>query len=168
MKQKRLQALTIAAAALAFISSQAAGDQILGPWQVVVNNGDIVPGDTRNFNSYSQPSLSMDGFVVFRARSQGETGGGPADGVFARDMSLGVPMLTVFDRNTLVPWPNNLDLMFTEPPSFPRIDMLSHTVASRGIHPPVWDYILPDETENARRHHRDLHKSLWLAHSRRE
>ena len=148
MKQQRLQALTIVAAALALISSQAAGDQILGPWQVVVNNGDIVPGDTRNFNSYNQPSLSMDGFVVFRARSQSGSGGEPAHGIFARDMSLRLPMITVFDRNTLVPWPNNLDSMFTEPPSFPRIDMLSHTIASRGNHPPVWEYILPDETES--------------------
>ena len=81
MKPQSLQTIALAAVALAFISSQAAGDPMLAPWQIVVNNGDIVPGDSRNFNSYNQPSLSMDGFVVFRARSQGGTGGEPAHGV---------------------------------------------------------------------------------------
>ena len=56
----------------------------------------------------------------------GEGGGGgePAHGVFTRDMAAGSPLTTIFDRNTLVPPPNNLDSMFIEPPSFPRIDML--------------------------------------------
>lgn len=144
-KQSSIIATFVAFASL--LSSAAMADPVVAPWRVVVNNGVIVPGDTRNFNSYNQPSLSMDGFVVFRGRSQGGTTGEPAHGVFTRDMSLGTPLNTVFDRGTLVPWPNNLDGMFTEPPSFPRIDMRSHTIASRGVHPPVWEYILPDGTE---------------------
>jgi hypothetical protein len=53
-------------------------------------------------------------------------------------------LVTIFDRNTAVPQPNNLDSMFVEPPSFPRIDMSSATIASRGNHQPVWNYLLPD------------------------
>jgi hypothetical protein len=116
-------------------------------WQVVVNNGVIVPGDTRRFNSYNQPSVNVSELVVFRARSRGGAGGEPAHGVFTRDMALGTSVTTILDRNTLVPPPNNLGTTFIEPPSFPRIDMSSDSVASRGIHPPVWRYLLPDGTE---------------------
>mgnify|MGYP001116996326 CR=1 FL=1 len=62
-------------------------------------------------------------------------------------MNLGSPLKLIFDRNTLVPYPNNLDSTFTEPPSFPRIDMSSNTIASRGNHQPVWEYPLPDGTD---------------------
>lgn len=115
-------------------------------WQVVVNNGVVVPGTTRTFNSYNQPSLNVDELVVFRARSRGGMGG-PAHGVFLRDMAAGTPVTTVFDRTTEVPPPNNLETTFVEPPSFPRIDMTSDTIASRGNHPPVWRYLLGDGTE---------------------
>ncbi|HSQ62000.1 MAG TPA: hypothetical protein VLM85_02255 [Polyangiaceae bacterium] len=116
-------------------------------WQVVVNNGVTVPGDSRKFNSYNQPSVNVGKLVVFRARSKGGAGGEPAHGVFTRDMAALTPVTTVFDRNTLVSQPNNLGTMFVEPPSFPRIDMWSSTLASRGNHPPVWEYLLSDETE---------------------
>ena len=109
-------------------------------WQTVVNNGVTVPGDTRKFNSYNQPSVNMYGLVVFRARSKGGTSGEPAHGVFLRDMHALTPLTTLFDRTTSVPQPNNLSMNFTEPPSFPRIDMWSSTVASRGGHAPVWEY----------------------------
>jgi hypothetical protein len=109
-------------------------------WSTVVNNGDPVPGDSRKFNSYNQPSLNVDRLVVFRARSKGGQGGEPAHGVFTRDMVPGTSVDPVFTRNTLVPQPNNLDTKFVEPPSFPRIDMRSDTIASRGNHPPVWEY----------------------------
>ncbi len=117
-------------------------------WQVVVNNGVIVPGDTRNFNSYNQPSLNTRGLVVFRARSKGGTNGEPAHGIFTRDMRLGTPLVTFFDRSTLVPYPNNLSATFVEPPAFPRIDIGSSTVASRGSHQPVWEYPLSDGTDS--------------------
>jgi hypothetical protein len=113
-------------------------------WRTVVNNGVTVPGDTRAFNSYNQ-------LVVFRARSKGGSGGEPAHGVFTRDMAKKkAALVTIFDRNTIVPQPNNLNSMFVEPPSFPRIDMSSATIASRGNHQPVWNYLLPGGTTETR------------------
>ena len=116
-------------------------------WRVVVNNGIVVPGDTRTFNSYNQPSVNVDGLVVFRARSRGGATGQAAHGVFSRQMSPEAAITTVFDRRTLVPSPNNLGTEFVEPPSFPRVDLWSRTIASRGNHPPVWQYPLQDGTE---------------------
>ncbi len=137
---------------LAFGASMLASAVAFGSdfeWQVVVNNGVVVPGDSQNrkFNSYNQPSLNVHRLVVFRARSKGGQMGEPAHGVFTRDMAQGTPVITIFDRNTFVPEPNNLDSKFTEPPSFPRIDMWSRTVASRGNHPPVWRYLIAPDSE---------------------
>ncbi len=75
-------------------------------------------------------------------------GGEPAHGVYSRDMARNGPVIPIFDRNTLVPQPNNLGSTFIEPPSFPRIDMWSNTIASRGNHQPVWEYTLPDGTDS--------------------
>lgn len=119
-------------------------------WSTVVNNGDYMPTDLcdpaapttppcRRFNSYNQPSVNADRLVVFRARSRGGQGlGEPVHGVYTRDMAGGGPVVRRFDRNTAVPQPNNRGTRFTEPPSFPRIDIHSPTVASRGNHQPVW------------------------------
>ncbi|MDD2659790.1 MAG: hypothetical protein PHY54_08940 [Methylococcales bacterium] len=123
----------------------------------------------KKFNSYNQPSVNGKGLVVFRARSKGGEGGGggegetaagiaddggsevgnqPVHGVYTRDMSiLGAPIVKILDRNTLAPQPNNLDSVFIEPPSFPRIDIGSNTIATRGNHQPVWRYTLPDGSE---------------------
>ena len=49
-----------------------------------------------------------------------------------------------FDWKVVV---NNLDSLFVEPPSIPRIDMYANTIASRGVHPPTWRYMLPDGTD---------------------
>lgn len=117
-------------------------------WQVVVNNGVTVPGDPRRFNSYNQPSVNVDGLVVFRARSKGGMAGEPAHGVYTRDMSVATAVTSIFNRTTLVPYPNNLGTTITEPPSFPRIDQWSQTMASRGNHPPSWKYQLPDGSES--------------------
>lgn len=119
-------------------------------WHVVVNNGDVVPGDVlgRTFNSYNQPSLNVDRLVVFRARSKGGMGNQPAHGIYTRDMASGGPITVVFDRNTNVPEPNNLGSAFTEPPAFPRIDMWTTTSASRGVHQPVWNYQVDPVTES--------------------
>lgn len=123
-------------------------------WQVVVNNGVIVPGDTRTFNSYNQPSINVNQLVVFRGRSKGGSTGEPAHGIFLRDMFARTSITTLFDRTTPVPQPNNLKVpngetpvTFTEPPSFPRIDMWSSTVASRGSHQPVWEYQIDVDPE---------------------
>lgn len=136
-------------------------------WQTVVNNGVMVPGDSRKFNSYNEPSVNVNQLVVFRARSKGGSGGnccqggadgesghgpdgGPAHGVFIRDMAQGTPVLTIFDRNARLPQPNNLVATFNEPPSFPRIDMWTDTIASRGNHGPAWRYVLPDGISESR------------------
>jgi hypothetical protein len=124
----------------------------------------------KTFNSYNQPSVNAKGLVVFRARSKGGEGGGggggegetvaeitgdggseggnqPVHGVYTRDMATNGPVLKILDRNTVVPQPNNLDTKFVEPPSFPRIDIQSDTIATRGNHQPVWEYTLPDGSD---------------------
>ncbi len=116
-------------------------------WRVVVNNGDTVPGDSRKFNSYNPPSLNVAQHIVFRARSKGGMSGQPAHGVYTCDMLQGLPAIMIFDRNTTVPYPNNLDSTFIEPPSIPRIDMWGDTIASRGAHSPVWRYFIPPDID---------------------
>ena len=115
-------------------------------WSVVVNNGDLMPDSNRSFNSYNPPSVNARNLVVFRARSKGGSGQ-PTHGVYLRDMRFRPGPTRVFDRSTEVPYPNNLAATFTEPPSFPRIDILGKTVASRGVHKPVWRYQLQDGSE---------------------
>ena len=109
-------------------------------WATGVNNLDRVPGTARNFNSYNQPGVNSAGVVVFRARSRGGMGG-PARGIFTRDMSIGdvpeSPIETVAAATTLVPEPNNLNVTFNEFPSIPRIARSANAVATRGHHAPV-------------------------------
>jgi hypothetical protein len=119
------------------------------------------------FNSYNQPSVNVNGLVVIRARSRGggggEGGGGggegsggenqPIHGIYTRDMGMaGGPgdIVRILDRTVEVPQPNNIRrppenspnigplTTFIETPSFPRIDMSSDTIATRGNHQPVW------------------------------
>jgi hypothetical protein len=132
----------MASAAAAVVIYDYAVPSVTYSWQVVVNNGDKVPGDARAFNSYNQPSLNVGGLVVFRGRSKGGSGGEPAHGVFERDMAAGTEVTTILDRTTKVPQPNNLDSTFIEPPSFPRIDMWSDSIATRANHQPVWNYVV--------------------------
>jgi hypothetical protein len=131
-------------------------------WTTVVNNNTAMPEAgctrpdgstvTRYFNSYNQPSVSLYGMVVMRARSIGGPPCGPAThGIYTRDMATvapPVPVVKILDRKTEVPQPNNaryapssLSLApFVETPSFPRIDLRSNTIATRGNHQPVWVY----------------------------
>ena len=105
----------------------------------IVNNGDAIPGQTKTFNSYNQPSVNTDGLVVFRARGKGP--GEPPHGIYLRDMSVeGSAIVKVVDRTTLVPPPNNRDSTFIEFPSFPRIDRESDVFAFRGNSQPVYQY----------------------------
>jgi len=78
-------------------------------------------------------------------------GNQPVHGIYTRDMSDPEnpgPIVHILDRKTEVPQPNNahyppsnpLLTTFIETPSFPRIDMDSDTVATRGNHQPVWIY----------------------------
>ncbi len=159
MRSYRLRTLVVALGATS-IAAAAYGVTAALPvqfdWRVVINNGDLMPSDTcdptgadtldtlgcRTFNSYNQPSVNQKQLVVIRARSKGGQGGEPAHGVYTRDMAAEGPVVRILDRETLVPQPNNLDSMFIEPPSFPRIDICSKTVASRGNHQPVWNYVV--------------------------
>jgi len=109
-------------------------------WSTVVNNNDLYPGDTRNFNSYNQPSVNNEGLVVFRARTQGGNGQ-PGSGIFTRDMSTGGnPITKITERGAIVPQPNNTAAIFNEFPSIPRIDATSATIATRGQSRPVLEY----------------------------
>jgi hypothetical protein len=91
------------------------------------------------------------GLVVIRARSKGGDGSQPVHGIYTRDTQLvGSSIDRILDRTTLVPDPNNLGVRFVETPSFPRIDMLSDTVATRGNHQPVWKYVPDGETDETR------------------
>jgi hypothetical protein len=86
-------------------------------------------------------------------------GNQPVHGIYTRDMvEANSPIVRILDRKTEVPQPNNahyppsnpLLTTFIETPSFPRIDMDSATVATRGNHQPVWVYevgIDPDTGE---------------------
>ncbi|MCD2449856.1 hypothetical protein GO003_005595 [Methylicorpusculum oleiharenae] len=70
-----------------------------------------------------------------------EHGNQPVHGIYTRDMRVAnSPIVRILDRKTEVPQPNNLGTKFVETPSFPRIDMLSDTIATRGNHQPVWTY----------------------------
>ena len=111
-------------------------------WQTVVNNNVVFPGDTRNFNSYNQPSVNDAGLVVFRARTQGGQGvGEPSSGILTRDMSsAGKPIVSIAVRGSTVPQPNNTAATFNEFPSVPRIDATSNMIATRGQSQPVLEY----------------------------
>lgn len=164
MSAYRLQPLARALGGTALAISAVAVDSVdaalpvISPWQVVLNNGDCMPTDDpptltcRRFNSYNQPSVNANQVVVIRARSKGGPGGElvgaqPIHGVYMRDMAAAGPVVKILDRNTLVPDPNNLDTVFGESPSFPRIDIGSDTMATRGNHQPVWKYTLNDSSE---------------------
>jgi hypothetical protein len=143
-------AAILAATALRGVAAQP--DPYPFSWSTVVNNGQFVPTQTcdpaapaattppcKLFNSYNQPSVNRSQMVVFRARSRGGQGlGEPVHGVYTRDIAASGPVTMVLDRDTLVPQPNNRGTLFVEPPSFPRIDISSYAIATRGSHQPVW------------------------------
>lgn len=150
----------IAALAAAMMAASAAPASAFD-WQVVVDNGDFMPTalcdptvpnpptpPCRKFNSFNQPSVSANQVVVMRARSRGGQGlGQPVHGVYTRNMATAGPVVKMLDRNTLVPQPNNRDSVFIEPPSFPRIDIWSDTMATRGNHQPAWKVVDPASGE---------------------
>lgn len=143
------RALCAAALGLVVAAPAAAKEKALD-WMTVVNNNDLIPPlYVRHFNSYNQPSVNARGVVVMRARSRGGPPLGPAThGIYTRDMSSpGSPIVRILDRTSLVPKPNNLESTFVETPSFPRIDIDSDTLATRGNHQPVHRYLLGDGSE---------------------
>jgi hypothetical protein len=152
MKTRHLKLLFLAvgAATMAATAAAAPKPKSTFDWTTVVNNTDLMPPlEVRNFNSYNQPSVNVDGLVVIRARSRGGPPlGQPTHGIYTRDMSTaGNPIISILDRTIQVPYPNNLDTTYVETPSFPRIDMNSDTIATRGNHQPVWRYFLDDGSE---------------------
>jgi hypothetical protein len=152
MKTQYLKSLCLAvgAATMAATAAAAPKSEPTFDWTTVVNNTDLMPPlVVRNFNSYNQPSVNLNGLVVIRARSRGGPPlGQPTHGIYTRDMSTADnPIISILDRTIQVPYPNNLDTTFVETPSFPRIDMESDTIATRGNHQPVWRYFLDDGTE---------------------
>lgn len=118
-------------------------------WTTVVNNGTTMPGSTSLFNSYNQPSVNAYGTVVFRARSKGGDNTQPIHGIYLRNMSRGSAVERVFDKTSLVPDPNNNEATFIEFPAFPRIDIDSDTLATRGRSQPVLTYIVDGEQSKA-------------------
>jgi hypothetical protein len=130
-----------------------------------VNNNDVVPEilPVRNFNSYNPASVNVGKLVVFRGRSTGQAMG-PVSGIFKRNMTN--PVISVITKvlarsapekneSTVVPQPNNINYTvpggggdypasFTEFPSFPRIALNTDSIATRGLHPPVWEYVVND------------------------
>ena len=125
-------------------------------WQRVVNNGQLMPGSDKLFNSYNQPSVNARGLVVFRARSKGPSQ--PVRGIYTLDLLAKSPAIGVVATvSGEVPQPNNIEYppgsgelaTFREFPSFPRIDGGSDMIATRGQSQPVWNYLLPDATETS-------------------
>ena len=118
-------------------------------WTTIANNGTTMPGSSVFFNSYNQPSVNVNGTVVFRARSKGGSGGTPIHGIYlyTPGKKLSGQLSLVFDKNSLVPPPNNNTSTFIEFPSFPRIDQLTDSIVTRGASQPVLTYTLPDLTE---------------------
>jgi len=151
MNSRYLQPLyMLGAATLAITALAAPKPETPFEWMTVVNNNDLIPPlEQRTFNSYNQPSVNTHGLVVMRARSRGGPPLGPAThGIYVRDMSVvDSEIVRILDRTTTVPSPNNLDSKFVETPSFPRIDMHSATIATRGNHGPVHRYSLGDDDE---------------------
>ena len=152
MKTRHLKSLFLAvgAATMAATAAAAPKSEPEFDWTTVVNNTDLMPPlEVRNFNSYNQPSVNVDGLVVIRARSRGGPPlGQPTHGIYTRDMAVeDSAIVRILDRTVPVPYPNNLGTTFVETPSFPRIDKDSDTIATRGNHQPVWNYLLEDGTE---------------------
>ncbi len=109
-------------------------------WTTVANAGDHIPGSTKTFNSFNQPSVNTGGLVVFRARSKGPS---PDRGVFTRNAAAArSPIVSFLTAGGTVPQPNNLDATFNEFPSFPRISTAGSSIATRGQSQPVWEYTL--------------------------
>jgi hypothetical protein len=142
--------LAIASALLGAASLASA--QAALTWQTVANNLAEIPDTAgRTFNSYGQPSVNAGGLVAFRGRSTGQDSG-PVRGVYARDMGRLLPLREIAAAGDPVPDPNNVvynDLLapFNEFPAFPRMDIASTAIATRGQSRPVWEY--PVGTEPA-------------------
>jgi hypothetical protein len=76
MKTRHLKSLFLAVGAASMAATAAAAPKAEPrfDWTTVVNNTDLMPPlEVRNFNSYNQPSVNLDGLVVIRAAAAGAT-----------------------------------------------------------------------------------------------
>lgn len=150
MNSRRNIRIATAVAAALLACPAVAQDQAAFEWKVVTDNTREIPGFAgRTLNSYNDPSVNSNGFVVFRARSTGKSKG-PIRGIFARDMGEGLPMQVVYLAQSEVPWPNNTSYnsdagRFNEFPSFARVDAGSPTIVTRGQSQPTWGYEVDGE-----------------------
>jgi len=149
MKANGILIAAVATLCVTGAPSAGAGDLIY-EWYTAANNGDLIPGTDKPFNSYNQPTVNDGGRVAFRARSRGGQGQ-PEHGIYVRDLDEFGPIVTVFRRLGTVPQPNNATYgpgkelaHFNEFPSVPRIDAGSDTLATRGMSQPVWQDTVND------------------------
>jgi len=145
MESKAIRRTSMALLCASVAFSAGAAD-LTYTWHTVANNGDLIPGTDKTFNSYNQPAVNKHGLVVFRARSRGGQGE-PEHGIYVRNMDELGPIVTVFSRGEAVPQPNNALYngqlaQFNEFPSVPRIDAGSDTIATRAQSQPVWSYTM--------------------------
>jgi hypothetical protein len=108
MRIHQLYIIALAGAMILAAAGSGAEERLPTEWNVVVNNGDAIPGHPdRTYNSYNPPSVNGNAFVVFRARSTGRQRG-PVSGIYGRDMGTdGSAIRLIADRDTPVPDPNN-------------------------------------------------------------
>ncbi len=116
-------------------------------WNTIANSATEIPGGGGVlFSSFGQPSLNDACDIVFRARGKGPNE--PVRGIYNGDAcKAGSALGKVVAAKDMVPQPNNLESDFTEFPAFPRIDIRSSLVATRGQSEPVWEFTLPDGTD---------------------
>lgn len=117
-----------------------------GDWKTVANSATTIPGSGgKLFSSFGQPSLNNKCAIAFRGRSS--DGGEAARGVYAGSgCKIGTLQVGAAQGNT-VPAPNNLAATFNEFPAFPRLDLRSNLLVTRGQSKPVWEYTLPDGSD---------------------
>ena len=77
MESKYILRATIALLCASAAFATNAGE-IVYTWSTVANNGDLIPGTDKTFNSYNQPAVNTHGMVVFRARSRGGARASPS------------------------------------------------------------------------------------------
>ena len=73
-------------------------------------------------------------------------GGSRASGIYYMN-ALYQPLQVMADNHMEVPQPNNLNTKFTEFSAFPRIAMNTDITSIRGLHSPVYRYVLSDGEE---------------------
>jgi len=95
MESKYILRATIAllCASAAFATN---ADEIVYTWSTVANNGDLILGTDKTFNSYNQPAVNAHGMVVF-AHAAAAARASRAR-IYIRDMDELTPVATVFTR----------------------------------------------------------------------